>query len=145
MVITVVAASGPRILASSGMRRSVSSTTRIGDAPDTMRTVSSGSSLSTVPTPTSTVSHAARSACDTPRSGSPLIHFESPVDVAMRPSSVCAYLSTTNGRSWRGRTSPSNAIDVDRGVQRQRWFDLLVRLHPPTGRAHVVHALAPWC
>ena len=61
----VVAASGPSTLADIGMRRPLSSTTRVGDAPGTILTVSAGSSLITVPTPTSTLSHAARRACDT--------------------------------------------------------------------------------
>ena len=45
--------------------------------------------------PTTTASHDARSACETRRSSSPLIHRESPLDVAILPSSVCAYLTTT--------------------------------------------------
>ena len=97
----------------------VSSTIRVGEAPGTMRTVSCGSSRITVPTPTMTPSHAARSACDSRRSDSPLIHLESPVDVAMRPSSVWAYFSTTYGRSVRGRTSPSSAI-ASAGEHRRR-------------------------
>jgi hypothetical protein len=40
-------------------------------------------------------SHRARSAWDTALSSSPLIHFESPVRVAMRPSTLCAYFTTT--------------------------------------------------
>ena len=59
VVMTVVAASGPRILASTGRRRLVSRTTRSGEAPGTIRTVSWGSSAITVPTPTSTASQAA--------------------------------------------------------------------------------------
>ena len=85
------------ILASSGMRSELSSTTRIGDAPATIRTVSCGSSISTVPIPTSTASQAARRPCDTTRSASQLIQRESPVAVAIRPSSVCAYLRITRG------------------------------------------------
>ena len=46
-----------------------------------------------------TASQAARRACDSARSSSPLIHFESPAPVAMRPSRVWAYFSTTYGRS----------------------------------------------
>ena len=95
VVTIVVAASPPRTRAPSGVRRVESSTTRIGEAPGTIRTVSCGSSVRTVPTPTRTASHDARSACETRRSSSPLIHRESPVDVAILPSSVWAYFTTT--------------------------------------------------
>ena len=88
VVITVVAASGPRICAVGGSRRVESARPAGATLRATRRTVRSGSSVITVPTPTSTASHAARSACDMRRSASPLIHLASPVDVAMRPSSV---------------------------------------------------------
>jgi hypothetical protein len=91
----VVAASFARIRASPGARRRESSTTRIGDAPGTIRTVSCGSSRRTVSTPTSPASQAALKACEVRRSSSPLIQRASPVDVAIRPSSVCAYFRAT--------------------------------------------------
>ena len=87
----------------------------MGDAPGTMRTVSWGSSWSTVPTPTSTASQAARSACDTRRSASPLIHRASPVDVAIRPSSVCATLSTTWGLAGDLVTGPISSLTSTAG------------------------------
>ena len=118
VVTIVVAASSPRTRASSGVRNALSRTTRAGEAPGTMRTVSCGSSARTVPTPTMTASHAARRACETRRSSSPLIHRESPVEVAMRPSSVWAYLTMTRGRSGRGRASPSRREHVARPA---RW------------------------
>ena len=89
-----MAASGPKIAASGGARRVESSTTRIGEAPGTIRTVSWGLSASTVSAPTITASQAARMAWETRRSSAPLIHLESPLLVAIRPSSVWAYLRT---------------------------------------------------
>ena len=105
-----MAASVPRILARSGTRSVESSTTRKGDAPGTMRTVSWGSSWSTVPTPTSTASHAARNACDARRSASPLIHRASPVAVAIRPSSVWANFRMTNGLSGGTARGPISSL-----------------------------------
>ena len=105
MTMTVEASSAST-RASSGVLSPESRTTRIGEAPGTSRTVSCGSSRTTVPTPTSTASHAARSACEARRSGSPLIHRASPVEVAIRPSSVWAYFTTTYGRVGVERTSP---------------------------------------
>jgi hypothetical protein len=90
-----VAASSDSTFAVSGVRNLESRTTRSGEAPGTIRTVSCGSSCSRVRAPTRTASHPARMACDTCRSGSPLIHFASPVREAIRPSSVWAYFSTT--------------------------------------------------
>jgi hypothetical protein len=94
-VSTTVAALSPKTCASGGTRSPESTTTRMGEAPGTIRTVSWGSSASTVPAPTSTASQAARMAWATRRSCGPLIHLESPPSVAIRPSSVWAYLSTT--------------------------------------------------
>ena len=91
----MVVASGPKIWASGGARRVESSTTRIGETPGTIRTVSCGSSCSRVRAPTRTASQPERIACATCRSGSPLIHFASPVREAIRPSSVWAYFRTT--------------------------------------------------
>ena len=112
----VVAASSERTPEPSGILSAASSTTRIGEAPGTIRTVSWGSSVRTVPIPTSTASHEARKACDSRRSSSPLIHRESPRDVAILPSSVCAYLTTTYGLVARGRTVPSRAPTFGGGL-----------------------------
>src|SRR5918994_1510635 len=106
----IVVASSSRTRAVGGVRRVESRTTRTGDAPATMRTVSCGSSVTTVPTPTSTASHAARKAWEMARSPSPLIHFESPLAVAIRPSSVCAYFRTTCGRSECSRMAPRSSV-----------------------------------
>jgi hypothetical protein len=90
-----VAASSDSTFAVSGVRSVESRTTRSGDAPATIRTVSWGSSCSSVRAPTRTASQPARIACETSRSRSPLIHFASPVRDAIRPSRVWAYLRTT--------------------------------------------------
>ena len=68
-----------------------------------MRQVRSGSSASTVPTPTITASCRPRSACAARRAGSPVIQRLSPAPVAMRPSSVEASFSVTSGRRLRTR------------------------------------------
>ena len=108
-----VSVSAERILAVGGVRSWVSSAMRMGEAPDTRRTVSWGSSLSTVPTPTRTASQAARSAWESSRSRAPLIHLESPVAVAIRPSTVCAYFSTTHGPV----VARHDVADEGRGVE----------------------------
>ena len=98
VVGSVGAAPSSRPVSSSavdGVRSVESRTTRSGDAPGTIRTLRRQSSRSTVPTPTMTASQAARRACDSARSSSPLIHFESPSPVAIRPSRVWAYFRTT--------------------------------------------------
>ena len=80
-----------------GVRRWVSTITRttgIGRNPG-IRQVSSGSSASTVPTPTSTASCRARIACPRRRAGAPVIQRLSPAPVAIRPSSVAASFSVT--------------------------------------------------
>ena len=110
VVTTMVCASSENTFAVGGVRSVESRTTRMGDGPSTMRTVSRGSSAATVPTPTSTASHAARRACETRRSSSPEIHFDSPVVVAMRPSSVCANFTATYGRHPRSRTEPRSDV-----------------------------------
>ena len=94
LVVTMVVAASSESTRASGSEPGVQHDP-IGELPGTMRTVSCGSSAITVPTPTSTASHAARRACDVLRSCSPLIHRASPVDVAIRPSSVWAYLRAT--------------------------------------------------
>ena len=68
-----------------------------------MRQVRSGSSASTVPTPTMTASCRPRSACAMRRAGVPVIHWLSPLLVAIRPSSVVASFSVTSGRPARMR------------------------------------------
>ncbi len=86
--------------ARSGVRRCVSATTRtigVGRKPG-MRQVRSGSSASTVPTPTSTASCWPRRACAMRRAASPVIQRLSPPCVAIRPSSVDASLRVTSGR-----------------------------------------------
>src|SRR5215213_11460653 len=114
--MTSVAASALKTLAFIGTRSAESRTTRSGDAPGTMRTVNWGSSRRMVPMPTTTASQAARIACEIWRSASPLIHWESPLVVAMRPSRVWAYFSTTYGRSMLGSTWPSKRIiPISRG------------------------------
>ena len=59
---------------------------------------SSGSSASAVPLPTATASNSARQSCTSARLSGEEIQRLSPVLVAMRPSSVAASLSSTNGR-----------------------------------------------
>ena len=64
-----------------------------------------GTSASTVPTPTSTASCSRRSQRAWRLCAGLVIHFERPAAVAMRPSSVVAALSRTNGRNAR-RAAP---------------------------------------
>ena len=72
-----------------------SSTTRAGCGPATRRTVSCGSSASAVPTPMTTASTSARSRCKWARPAGPLMYFEWPDSVAMRPSSDWPIWPTT--------------------------------------------------
>ena len=60
--------------------------------------MSSGSSASAVAEPTATASAAARSAWTAARAAGPVIQRDSPRAVAMRPSSVAASFSATQGR-----------------------------------------------
>ena len=62
------------------------------------RAVSHGSSASTVPIPTSTASCVSRRRWTSARAASPVIHFDSPLTVAILPSSVIAALSVNAGR-----------------------------------------------
>ena len=62
------------------------------------RTVSDGSSARAVPAPTITASWRARMACTKRRAGAAVIHWLSPVAVAMRPSKLLASFSVTMGR-----------------------------------------------
>ncbi|MDQ1079795.1 hypothetical protein QE401_002321 [Pseudoroseomonas cervicalis] len=68
-----------------------------------MRQDRAGSSASAVPLPTSTASCVPRSACARRRAGAPVIHWLSPLRVAMRPSSVLASFSVSSGRLWVSR------------------------------------------
>ena len=77
-------------------RRSVSTTTRIGEGPGQCRVVSCGSSACTVPAPTITASHSARSRWVCRMSRGPLIQNECPCTVAIRPSRVWAMRPSTN-------------------------------------------------
>ena len=70
-----------------------------------------------------TASHAARRACDSARSSSPLIHFESPPPVAIRPSRVWAYLSDdvrAAGRGLDGRRAGRRPSAGDAGARQLR-------------------------
>ena len=71
-------------------------------APSSSRTVSCGSSASTVPVPTTMASHSARSRCTSARAASPVIHRLVPSAAAVRPSSVAAYFQVTNGAPGDG-------------------------------------------
>ena len=65
------------------------------------RAVSSGSSASAVPEPTMTASVRARRRCTSARAAGPVIQRDSPLAVAMRPSSVLASLSAHEGAAAR--------------------------------------------
>ena len=96
--------------------------------PSSPRTVSCGSSASTVPLPTTIASTIARSACTSARATVPVIHCELRSAAATRPSSVAAYFHVTNGRAVRtacsqGRSAPAAASsaaepgdDLDAGL-----------------------------
>ena len=81
----------------SGMRNLLSRMIRRGSRPSTSLTVSCGSSISTVPIPTNIASCSRRSLWARRRAPEPLIHFDSPVAVAMRPSSDWANFTVTKG------------------------------------------------
>ena len=83
--------------ARSGTRKRPSRMTRNGLRPPRTRQVSSGSSRMTVSAPTRTTSCVARSRCTKRRLSSPVIQRDSPLAVAMRPSSDAASLSVTSG------------------------------------------------
>ena len=88
-------------------------TTRAGCGPATRRTVSCGSSASAVPTPTTTASTRARSRCRWASPAGPLMYFEWPEAVAIRPSSDWPIWPTTispsDRRSAAARTAPPMA------------------------------------
>src|SRR5215475_2392687 len=98
-------------LAVAGSRPFGSITTRAGLGPSTSRTVSCGSSASTVPIPTTTASTSERNLCKCARPVAPLMYFECPETVAMRPSSDCPIWATTTKSStspvFRG---PNNSV-----------------------------------
>ena len=78
-----------------------SSTTRSGGTnamSSSKRTVSCGSSASTVPAPVSNAPARARQCITSRRDASPLIHFESPLASAVRPSRLQASFTRTHGR-----------------------------------------------
>ena len=67
-------------------------------SPTSSRTVSCGSSRSTVPVPTRIASHSPRSRCTSRRADSPVIQRLDPSAAALRPSRVAASFQVTNGR-----------------------------------------------
>lgn len=87
-----------RMAASAGVRRRESTTTLIGwRVVSRPRTFSLGSSASTVSMPVRMAQERARSRCTSRRAASPVIHFDSPEDSAVLPSSEEAVLIRTKG------------------------------------------------
>ena len=84
-----------------GVWQTLSSTTRSGwrskGVPSSSRAVRYGSSVSAVFTPTNMASQTRRICCTNPLASGPVTHLESPVWVAILPSSVMAYLTVTKG------------------------------------------------
>ena len=101
-----VGASPSRTRPRATVARPGSSTTRSGGtksspgAPSgcSRRTVSCGSSASTVPAPVRIAPLRARQRCTSWREASPLIHLESPEAIAVRPSRLIASLTRSHGR-----------------------------------------------
>ena len=62
-----------------------------------------GSSASAVPLPTRIASWRRRRRCPSARAAGPVIHWLSPVAVAILPSALVASFSATSGRRWRIR------------------------------------------
>ena len=86
-------------LAVCGRRRRLSRTTRAGGrTTGKPRTVSSGSSASTVPMPVSTAQLSARRMCTSARAASSVIHWLWPSERAVLPSSEAAHLRRRKGR-----------------------------------------------
>ncbi len=85
---------------SRGSRRAESRTTRSGATRGVLhsRTVSSGSSASAVPIPTSTASYPARSRCASTMAAPSLTRVLDPGASASRASSEMAYFNAKNGR-----------------------------------------------
>ena len=81
-----------------GVRRPVSQMMRTGFLPSSMRQVSIGSSVSTVPTPTMIAVRRFLCRCTCARASSPVTQREAPVWAAILPSMVMAYFMTTKGR-----------------------------------------------
>ena len=112
-----------------GVRCRRSSTTRSGwcsaRPPSPSRTVSCGSSASTVPLPTTIASTIARSACASARDAAEEIHRALRSAAATRPSRVAAYFQVTNGRPLRtacsqGRSAPAAAASAPHARRRPR-------------------------
>ena len=80
------------------VRSCASTTTRTGSRPPSIRQVRRGLSAITVPAPTITASHSRRHRWTSARDSRELIHCESPLAAAIRPSSDIASLSIANGR-----------------------------------------------
>ena len=97
--------------------------------------MSSGSSISAVPVPTTTASTSERSACTSARDFSPEIQRLVPSGAAMRPSSVEAYFHVTNGRPVRTACSQTLVDRLGLGGQH-------ARLDDDAGRAQDVRAAA---
>src|SRR5438270_5384087 len=98
-VVAITAPGGPAASsrAAGGGRSALSTTTRSGHRPPPSgrRVVSSGSSRTAVPAATRTASWAWRSRCAPSRASGEVIHRDSPVWVAIRPSSDIANLAVT--------------------------------------------------
>jgi hypothetical protein len=97
-----------------GVRSLESSTTRRGDGPRTSRVVSSGSSESMVPTPTSTASCIERSSWVTASAAREEMEVGLPRSAVRQPSALAAKAAVTKGprassssradsQSWRGK------------------------------------------
>ncbi len=112
-------------------------TTRTGlrPAPCVGRAVSSGSSASTVPAPTTIASTRERSTCTCSREGPDVIHFEAPDTVASLPSSVAPALSVTQGSPWRMNLRKGRLSVVGLACEH-------AARHRHAGPAHASHALA---
>ena len=81
------------------MLKAASKINRTGHhSPSANRAVSRGSSLATVPAPTAIPGNNRRQRITSARAASPVIHFDSPVRQAMRPSIVVATFAASNGR-----------------------------------------------
>jgi hypothetical protein len=99
IVVNTIVSPGPKKRLVAGIRPSASTTTRAGwRGAATSRTVSDGSSDSTVPAPTKTASHSSRRACTRRREPAPVIHRDDPSGAAILPSSDSASFRVTNGR-----------------------------------------------
>jgi len=104
---TIVCPGVASIPADNGIRSRESSTALMGCRPSppssACRTVSAGSSASTVPMPVRIAPERARSRCTSARASGPVIHWLSPVFMEIAPSMLLATFSRTNGRPSRTR------------------------------------------